>query len=143
MAFKNLFFMVYSSDIDRLVEFYGAAFGFEQKYRWPEDPTEPIEFAELVLDGRELWFALPDDPWHGLRPGAYGEPVSHVLCLKTDDVDSAVSRLRDSGAPVLYEPTDQPCYGERMAYVADPDGRPILLYSDINVDVSVSSIGAS
>jgi lactoylglutathione lyase len=138
------------SDSERLIDFridvaevvltsLGRA-DLEQKYRWPEGPTEPIEFAELVPDGRELWFTLPDDPWHGLRPGASGKPVSHVLCLKTDDVDSAVSRLRDSGTPVLYEPTDQPCYGERMAYVANPDGRPIMLYSDINVDVSASPI---
>ncbi|MBV8542222.1 MAG: VOC family protein [Pseudonocardiales bacterium] len=137
MTCRNLFFMTYAGDINRLVDFYGTAFGFEQKYRWPVDPTEPIEFVELVLDGRELWFALPDDPWHGLRPGASGEPVSHVLCLHTDDVDAEVSRLRASGVPVLYEPTDHARYGERMAYVADPDGRPIMLYSDIDVDESV------
>ncbi|MGH3784892.1 MAG: VOC family protein [Pseudonocardiaceae bacterium] len=51
-----------------------------------------------------------------------------MLCLKTDDVDAEVSRLRASGVPVLYEPTDEP-YGERMAHIADPDGRPIRLYS--------------
>lgn len=134
MKFNNLFFMVYTDDINRLVDFYGEAFGFEQKLRWPEDPTEPIEFAEMVLDGRQLWFGLPNDPFHGLRPGASGEPISHILCLKTDDVDVEVNRLRNAGTPVLYEPTDQP-YGERMAYVADPDGRPILIYSDIIYDL--------
>ncbi len=128
MTFRNLFFMVYTNDINRQVNFYSETFGFKQEYRWPEDPTEPIELVELVLDGRELWFSLPNDPFHGLRPGVSSEPASHVLCLKTDDVDAEVNRLRASGVPVLYEPTDEP-YGERMAYVADPDGRPILLYS--------------
>ncbi|MGH3771403.1 MAG: VOC family protein [Pseudonocardiaceae bacterium] len=137
MQFKTFSFMVYSSDINRLVDFYVEAFGFEHKYRVPVDPTEPIEAAGLVFDGHELWFASPDDPWHGLRPGVSGEPVSHVLYLKTDDVDAEVSRLRASGTPILYEPTDWPSLGERVAYVADPDGRPILLYSDIDVDVSV------
>ncbi len=131
--FRNLFFMVYTSDINRLVNFYTEAFGFEQKSRWPADPAEPIEFAELVLDGHELWFALPDDPWHGLRPSASGEPISHILCLKTDDVVAEVSRLRASGTRILYEPIDHPS-GERIAYVADPDGRPILLYSKIDID---------
>lgn len=136
MTFRNLFFMVYTRDINRLVDFYGAALGFEQKYRWPEDPAEPIEFAGLALGGQELLFGLPDEPFHGLRAGVSDESVSHVLCLKTDDVDAEVSRLRASGTPILYEPTDQ-LYAERIAYVADPDGRPILLYSDIDVDVPV------
>jgi lactoylglutathione lyase len=131
MAFKNMFFMVYTTNIERLVDFYSEAFGFEQKYRWPKDPSEPIEFMELVLDGRELWFALPNDPWHGLYPSAFGEPISHILCLRANDVDVEINRLRASGTPILYEPTDHPHYGERIAYVADPDGRPILLYADI------------
>ncbi|MGH4009810.1 MAG: VOC family protein [Pseudonocardiaceae bacterium] len=59
---------------------------------------------------------------------------TNAMCLKTDDVDVEVTRLRTSGTPVLYEPTDHP-YGERMAYVADPDGRPILLYSKMDIDV--------
>jgi uncharacterized glyoxalase superfamily protein PhnB len=40
MMFKNLCFMVCASDINRLVNFYVDAFGFEQKYRWPADPAK-------------------------------------------------------------------------------------------------------
>lgn len=135
MMFKDLLFMVCTNDINRLVVFYVEAFGFEQKYRWPDDPAEPAESAELVLDGRELWFVSPGCSCHDSRLGVSGEPASHMLCLKADDVDAEVSRLRASGATILNEPTDQ-SYGKRFAYVADPDGRPILLYSEIGVDVS-------
>ena len=41
----------------------------------------------------------------------------------TDDVDAG---LRTRGVPVLAEPADQP-WGERMAYVADPAGNPVML----------------
>ncbi|MGH3771402.1 MAG: VOC family protein [Pseudonocardiaceae bacterium] len=123
-----------TSDITRMVDFYVEAFGFEQKYRWPAEPAEPVE-SELVLDGRELWFVSPGCSCHDSRLSVSGEPPSHMLCLEIDDVNAAVSRLRASGTPILKEPTDQP-FEKRFAYVADPDGRPILLYSEISGDVS-------
>jgi lactoylglutathione lyase len=127
MMFKSLCFMVCTGNINRLVNFYVDAFGFEQKYRWPAEPVE----VELVLDGRELWFVSPDCSCHDSRLGVSHEPPSHMLCLETDDVDAVVNRLRSLGTPILKEPADQP-FDKRFAYVADPDGRPILLYSEIN-----------
>lgn len=129
MTFKSFCFMVRTSDISRMVNFYSEAFGFKQEFRWPEDPAELVELTTLILDGRRLRLALLGDPSPGLRPDVSGKPVSRALCLKTDNVDAEVSRLRASGVPILYEPTDQPC-GERMAYVADPDGHLISLSSD-------------
>jgi lactoylglutathione lyase len=62
---------------------------------------------------------------HGqtLRP-ATGHRIE--LCVSVDDVDDVVRVLRASGAPVLLEPCDQP-WGERVAYVADPEGNLVML----------------
>jgi lactoylglutathione lyase len=49
----------------------------------------------------------------------------------TDDVDEAVADLRDRGYEVLLEPVDQP-WGERMAYVADPDGNPVMICAELD-----------
>lgn len=46
--------------------------------------------------------------------------------MYVDDVDEMVQRLRDHGAPVLLERVDQP-WGERTAFVADPDGNHLML----------------
>lgn len=43
-----------------------------------------------------------------------------------DDVDATVTRLRQAGAEVIQEPTDQP-WGERDAVVLDPDDFPLFL----------------
>jgi lactoylglutathione lyase len=40
------------------------------------------------------------------------------------DVDGFVDELRRSGVVVLAEPADQ-VWGERVAYVEDPDGNPV------------------
>lgn len=55
-----------------------------------------------------------------------GEGVRFEMFIYVDDVDSAVDDLRASGAAVLREPADMP-WGERVAYVTDPDGNPVAL----------------
>lgn len=42
------------------------------------------------------------------------------------EVDRVVEQLRGGGTPILREPADMP-WGERVAYVADPDGNPVAL----------------
>ena len=55
----------------------------------------------------------------GLRRGAYEVAV-------VDEVDRLVEELRAGGVKVLREPADMP-WGERVAYVTDPDGNPVAL----------------
>jgi len=45
------------------------------------------------------------------------------LCINVDDVDATLSEL---GAPLVMPPIDQ-LWGERAAYVEDPDGNLIML----------------
>jgi lactoylglutathione lyase len=60
------------------------------------------------------------------------------VCVYTDDVDEAVTDLRRVGVPVLFEPTDQPG-NERAAYVADPDGNPILIVTPLPVPAATAA----
>jgi lactoylglutathione lyase len=48
------------------------------------------------------------------------------LCVYVEDVDEMVTAARAAGVPVLLEPVDQP-WGERIAYVEDPDGNLVML----------------
>jgi lactoylglutathione lyase len=41
-------------------------------------------------------------------------------------VDRTVAQLRCAGVPIIVEPVDQP-WGERVAYVMDPDGNLVML----------------
>ena len=45
-------------------------------------------------------------------------------------VDGAIGWLAARGVPVLDPPADQP-WGERMAWIADPDGYRIMLYAPL------------
>jgi lactoylglutathione lyase len=97
--------------------------------------------------GFERHFQLPaegEPGYVGLRRGVYevavvsadwptdqyglpvGEGVRFELFLYVEEVDRLVEELRAGGVTVLREPADMP-WGERVAYVTDPDGNPIAL----------------
>ncbi|AKM29815.1 glyoxalase [Pandoraea faecigallinarum] len=55
--------------------------------------------------------------------GGSGTPVPD-LSVEVDDVDEALSRMRDAGVAIEYGPADEP-WGVRRFYVRDPLGRLI------------------
>lgn len=121
---RTLFPMLSVDDLDRSLAFYRELLGGEECFRYPDE--RPV-FLTLRFGDAELGLGrLSDEPaLHGepLRP-AQGHRVE--LCVYVDDVDATVARMREAGVPVLREPLDVP-WGERIAYVRDPDGNLVML----------------
>ncbi|MEV6302785.1 VOC family protein [Actinoplanes sp. NPDC051861] len=115
--------IVYVEDMEAALAFYRDLLGFGVTFRFPDEGPPAFVALEqgislaLVVDG---------------QIGAHGQPMrlresrQFELCVYTDDVDKAVGELRAHGVTVLAEPADQP-WGERMAYVTDPQGNPVML----------------
>ncbi|WP_437516648.1 VOC family protein [Sorangium sp. So ce1099] len=124
-AVRRLFPMLSTEDMDRAVGFYRDLLGGTETYRFPEG--EPPVFLALRLGESEVGLGAigASAPLHGQpqRP-AQGHRIE--LCVYVDDVDATVERLRAAGVPILVEPVDQ-AWGERVAYVADPDGNLLML----------------
>ncbi len=122
---KRLFPMLSVESLSKAVGFYKGLLGGDEVYRFP--PEGEAVFVTLRLGESELGIGqlTGAPPLHGQpqRP-ASGHRIE--LCLYVDDVDATVKRLRDAGAPILLEPSDQP-WGERVAYTADPDGNLVML----------------
>jgi len=108
--FRDAFPILMVADMQRALGFYRDLLGFELSYAFPsgEDP----QFVSLAVDDGKLGLGVGDGPI---------ESASTAIWLYTDDVDAAITGLRDAGVPVVAEPADQP-WGERVASVADPDG---------------------
>jgi lactoylglutathione lyase len=127
-VFRSSFPILYVDDLHESLRFYRDLLGFEELYRFPA-ADEP-GFASLRLDDGKLGLSRAD------FPGIHGKPQRPVtgrpfeLCLEAADVDAAVARLRAAGVEVLAEPADQ-VWGERVAYVADPDGNPVHIRGPI------------
>jgi len=110
--------MLSAEDFAASVRFY-AALGGSEAYRFPED--DPV-FVTLRFGESELGIgAMRGAPIHGRpqRPAA-GHRIE--LCLYVDDVDAAAA----GAGTTVTEPQDMP-WGERIAYVEDPDGNLVML----------------
>ena len=130
-VFRDPVTIVYSLDVPRLAAFYSDGFGFAPDFRWPPEPDSPAEFVVLKLGAHALGIGRANAPaLHGRPTSATGPAATFELCLEADDVDLAVERLLELGATLLVAPADQP-WSERMAYVADPEGRPIHLFTKL------------
>jgi lactoylglutathione lyase len=118
--------MLSAEDLDRSVGFYRDQLGGVETYRFPENGDRPV-FVVLRLGESDIGLGAitGEPPLHKmpLRP-AQGHRIE--LCVYVDDVDAMVERLRPSGVPIVLEPADQP-WGERVAYVTDPDGNLVML----------------
>jgi len=113
--------MLSVADLAASRRFYEEILGGRLVYRFP--PEGEPGFLTLAFGETEIGLGLlTDTPLHGrpLRP-ASGHRIE--LCINVDDVDAAVAAL---GAPVAMAPFDQP-WGERAAYVEDPDGNLVML----------------
>lgn len=119
---RSSFPILYVDDVLASVRFYRDLLGFEEIYRFP-DSDEPGYVSLQLADGK-IGLSSAD------FPGLHGKPQRPVtgrpfeLCIEVPDVDAFLSELRTRDVGVLAEPADQ-VWGERVAYVEDPDGNPV------------------
>jgi lactoylglutathione lyase len=115
--------VLHAEDVERVAAFY-VELGFEEQTRIPGEDGR-IGFIGLRRDSAELAVTTVDAPraLAGIdpRPGP-----RHELFVYVDDVDRQVADLRDRHFTIVREPVDMP-WGERVAYVADPEGNLVSL----------------
>ena len=114
--------VVYAHEVQPMVEFY-EELGFSISLRVPEQGE--AGYVTMVRDEAEM--AIVDAEWPARQTSLeMGTEPRFEMFVYVDDLEGTVEALRSRGAPVLQEPTDQP-WGERTAYVTDPEGNPVSL----------------
>jgi lactoylglutathione lyase len=122
------FAVVYVRDIPKALGFYRDLLGYEQQSCFPPE-GEPV-FVSLDRDGSELGLVHESSP-QTLISKSIGDGPRFELFTYVDDVDASIVKMRDAGVPVLREAEDMP-WGERLAFVADPDGNPVTLAAGVS-----------
>jgi lactoylglutathione lyase len=111
--------VVFAQRVGETAHFY-ERLGFERHFQLPEE-GEP-GYVGLRRDGYEVSVVAAEWPeqQYGL---AMGDRPRFEMFVYVDDLDAAVAAL---DAPIL-RPAETMAWGERVAYVADPDGNPVAL----------------
>lgn len=114
------------ADLDRSLSFYTETLGLPLGHR--SGPYAQLDTGRTRLSLFErpamadtLGLENLDEP----DPGAPG----FELGFKVDDVDQAWKELTSHGVVQVVPPTDRP-WGQRTAYLRDPDGHLIELAQD-------------
>jgi lactoylglutathione lyase len=123
MAYTTVFPILHSDDPKSLITFYTEAMGLPVTYQFP--PEGEPDFVVVSIGEANIGigdYTGVEEMLGSVARG--GNPFQ--LCIYTDDLDGDLARLRAAGTPIHRQPEDQP-WGERMCYIADPDGNLIML----------------
>lgn len=113
-------------DLDRTLSFYTQVLGLRLGHRSGEyaqldTGTTRLGFYTRTAMAQALGFSLT-------KPAA--DAAGFELGFKVTDVDAAYTELIEKGAAATTPPTTRP-WGQRTAYVRDPDGHLIELAQDL------------
>ncbi|WP_460661599.1 VOC family protein [Kribbella swartbergensis] len=114
------------SDVRRSIDFY-ALLGYEPTYQFPLEGDPHY----VGLERGDSSLGLSDAGWPEAQLGiTVGTAPRFELFVYVDDVEAAVESFRAAGYTVLQEPATMP-WGERQAYIADPDHNPVALATPV------------
>jgi lactoylglutathione lyase len=123
---QTLFPILYARDLPRLVRFYRDILGMAEAFRQPAEGE--ATFITLKYGNAELGLGTYEP-----TPGLEGRPLlqpaggrGFELCIYVADVDEMLARTERAGARTLVASVEQP-WGERLAYVQDPEGNTVML----------------
>lgn len=114
-------------DLDEALVFYRDALGLEVITR-REVPKEGVEIALLASGEAEIELIQPLDDEGGVARflEKHGEGLHH-LCLKVDDIDQAIARVREMGGRLLSEEPQVGPGGERYVFILPRSAHGVLL----------------
>jgi predicted enzyme related to lactoylglutathione lyase len=108
------------TDLDRMAEFYGAAYGLQPVARvQAEIGSEPIDEIMLSATGAIAPGALVLLRFVDRPPPPSGEVL---LGFTTDDLSALVQRVLAAGGAVHAPAKEMPEMSLRVAFVTDPEG---------------------
>lgn len=115
------------NDLEAALAFYRDALGLEVSER-REVPEEGVEIAFLPAGEGEIELLRPLDPEGSVARflEKRGEGLHHI-CLRVDDITTAMERLRAAGATLLSEEPRVGADGTRYVFIHPKSARGVLL----------------
>ena len=118
---KYSYTILYVTDVEKSIQFYENAFGFQRKFITPE-----ADYGELSTGDTTLSFISKELGNANLKKGFLEsrlteKPFGIELGFATPDVEKMVKQVIFAGGTLLEEAVQKP-WGQTIAYVRDIDG---------------------
>ena len=112
---------------ERAIAFYTGVLGFceRERRRIPETPSGPLDLVYLELGGTTIEVMCYPEAKAIPSRSAEQRLGWQCLALEVDDMDGALSMLKEKGVEAAWGPVKRPDYAR--AEIRDPDGNPIEL----------------
>ena len=114
------------ADLDRSLSFYTGTLGLRLQHRAAQYAQMKAGTTRLSLYTRDAMAKTLGLALDAPSPAA----PAFELGFKVSDCDAAFAELVAAGAPAVVAPTTR-AWGQRTAYVRDPDGNLIELAQDL------------
>jgi catechol 2,3-dioxygenase-like lactoylglutathione lyase family enzyme len=128
------YIVVIVEDLERSVDFYTRVLGLRLGHRSGPYAQLDTGTTRVGLYERTAMAATLGRPLRAPAPNA----PSFELGFKVDDCDAVYTDLVHKGARGVVEPTDR-AWGQRTAYVVDPDGHLVELAQEVSGPTSPAS----
>lgn len=114
------------ADLQRALAFYTQTMGLPLRHRAERFAQLDTGSTRLALFTRDAMAETLHQALHAPAPDA----PAFEIGFKVDDVDAAYGELTAAGAEPVTAPETRP-WGQRTAYVRDPDGNLIELVTQL------------
>lgn len=123
--------IVYVASVEKTLEFYKNAFGFETKFLHESKDYGELETGETVLAFASHKMGEMNLNGQYTKGNTCEQAFGIELAFVTDNVEAAYKKSVAAGAIPVKEPTQKP-WGQIVGYVRAIDGSLVELCSPIN-----------
>lgn len=127
---KFKYVILYVEDVEQSMNFYKNTFGSEIKFITPEKDYGELLTGETTLSFASLSLANSNIRKGFLSSKTQDKPFGIELGFTTDHVEALVEKALKNGA-VLYEDITVKPWGQKTAYIQDPDHYLVEICTEI------------
>ncbi len=118
---KYRYTIFYVEDVEKTIEFYEKAFGFNRKFVTPEK-----DYGELITGETTIAFASIELGNSNFKKGFVKienteKPIGIEMAFVTEDIEKEFQKAVNAGAIVFEKIVEKP-WGQKVGYLKDNNG---------------------
>jgi len=127
---KFKYLILYVEDVEKSINFYQNTFNTQIKFITPEKDYGELLTGETTISFASVSLASSNIKKGFLSSKAGEKPFGIELGFTTDHVEALVEKAVKNGA-VLYEDIAVKPWGQKVAYIKDPDNYLVEICTEI------------